>query len=346
MGNLNLLKNPRPALRGDRAGSNLTHGPREEDSYNRSSLALEAVPAYIPKVQRVTLPLAMRPGVHGGARRAGMFLDLDETVSRRGRDSTVSSLIVHSLVISVILWWGLTSHPHVVQSEETVSPVQFTLYAPAPPPPPVMPVAKVRGGGGGGGAHQLRAPRTGHLPEVAKIRVVPLEPPRIERPQLPVAPTMQVRLPEESKLANLGAPQTAQVAMAAQGSGGPSGFGIGFGGGVGQGHGTGFGQGSNGGYGGGVMNVGGGVSAPEVLHSVEPQFTAEARQANYQGVVSIQLIVDAQGFPQDARVVRHLGMGLDERALEAVRQYRFKPALYQGHPVAVQMVVDVDFRLH
>ena len=62
--------------------------------------------------------------------------------------------------------------------------------------------------------------------------------------------------------------------------------------------------------------------------------------------VSIQLIVDSQGNPQDIRVVRHLGMGLDEKAIEAVRQYKFKPAMYQGHPVAVEMVIDVDFHLH
>ncbi len=94
------------------------------------------------------------------------------------------------------------------------------------------------------------------------------------------------------------------------------------------------------------MSVGGGVSAPVVIHSVEPEFTAEARSANFQGSVTIQLIVDSAGNPQNVRVTRHLGMGLDEKAIEAVRQYRFKPAMYEGHPVAVQIVVDVDFHLH
>jgi TonB family protein len=94
------------------------------------------------------------------------------------------------------------------------------------------------------------------------------------------------------------------------------------------------------------MSVGGGVSAPVIVHSVDPEFTQEARTANFQGSVSIQLIVDSQGNPQNVRVVRHLGMGLDEKAVEAVRQYRFRPAMYEGHPVAVQLVVDVDFHLH
>jgi len=92
--------------------------------------------------------------------------------------------------------------------------------------------------------------------------------------------------------------------------------------------------------------VGGGVSAPQVIHSVEPEFTEEARRANHQGNVTIKLIVDSQGNPQDVRLASHLGMGLDEKALEAVRQYRFKPATYEGHAVSVQIVIDVAFHLH
>ncbi len=94
------------------------------------------------------------------------------------------------------------------------------------------------------------------------------------------------------------------------------------------------------------MSVGGGVAAPQVIHSVDPEFTDAARQAKYSGVVSIQLIVDTHGNPQAIQVVRHLGMGLDEKAIEAVRQYKFKPAMYQGHPVPVRVVVDVNFHLY
>ena len=93
------------------------------------------------------------------------------------------------------------------------------------------------------------------------------------------------------------------------------------------------------------MSVGGGVTAPRVIHSVEPEFSDAARQAKYQGVVSIQLIVDTQGNPEDVHVTHRLGMGLDEKAVEAVRQYKFKPAMYQGRSVPVQITVDVDFHL-
>lgn len=113
-----------------------------------------------------------------------------------------------------------------------------------------------------------------------------------------------------------------------------------------MGHGSGAGPGSGGGYGGGLMSVGGGVSAPMLIHSVQPEFTEAARGANYQGTVSINLIVDPQGTPENVRLASHLGMGLEEKAIEAVRQYRFRPAMYQGHPVAVQIVIDVDFHLH
>ena len=208
-----------------------------------------------------------------------------------------------------------------------------------------MPVVKVQGGGGGGGAHQLVAPTQGSLPKlVEKAPVIPLEPPKINTPKLLIQPAAPVRMPQDISMPRLGAPHSLQVAMTSQGQGGPNGFGFGLGGGVGSGHGTGQGPGSDRGFG-GVMSVGGGVSAPEVIHSVQPQFTPEARSQNLQGIVAIQLIVDSQGSPQDVRVVRQLGMGLDEEAIAAVKQYRFRPAMYEGHPVSVQMVIDVDFRL-
>jgi protein TonB len=211
----------------------------------------------------------------------------------------------------------------------------------------MLTVAPKMGGGGGGGAHQIIEPIKGRPPVVAKAPVVtPSQIIRIDRPKLGVEPTMQVKIPENSNMPNLGAANSPQIALASQGSGSGSGFGSGLGGGIGAGHGTGAGPGSGGGYGGGIMSVGGGVSAPLVVRSVEPEFTQEARAANFQGAVSIQLIVDSQGNPQNIHLVRHLGMGLDEKAIEAVRQYKFKPAMYQGHPVAVQIVINVDFRLY
>jgi TonB family protein len=96
-----------------------------------------------------------------------------------------------------------------------------------------------------------------------------------------------------------------------------------------------------------IYKIGDHISAPEIKHRVTAQFTNEARRAKYQGVCMIGLIVDAQGKPQSVHVVRALGMGLDEKAMEAVRQYRFKPALLDRKtPVPVAITIEVDFRLY
>jgi TonB family protein len=97
----------------------------------------------------------------------------------------------------------------------------------------------------------------------------------------------------------------------------------------------------------GLYHVGGSVSAPVSLNAVEVEFTDEARRAKHQGVCLVSMIVDEQGNPQNPRVVRGLGMGLDEKALEAVRKYRFRPAMMDGRqPVPVMITVEVNFRLY
>jgi TonB family protein len=124
-------------------------------------------------------------------------------------------------------------------------------------------------------------------------------------------------------------------------------MGTGYGGGIGPGNGNGYGPGSGGNTGGGLYKVGGQVSQPVPLNNVEAEFSDEARRAKYQGVCIISVIVDAQGNPQNPRVVRALGMGLDEKALEAVRKYKFKPAMKDGKtPVPVMINVEVNFRLY
>jgi len=92
--------------------------------------------------------------------------------------------------------------------------------------------------------------------------------------------------------------------------------------------------------------IGGEVSAPVVLYSPEAEFTDEARRANYDGVCLITLIVDIYGIPQNVRIVKPLGYGLSEKAIEAVSRYRFKPAMKNGEPVPVMVNVEVNFRLY
>jgi TonB family protein len=125
-----------------------------------------------------------------------------------------------------------------------------------------------------------------------------------------------------------------------------AGMGAGSGGGIGFGTGHGYGPGEGGGYGGGFYHVGGGVAAPQLIYAVDAEFSDEARRAKFQGVCVVSLVVDAKGNPQRVEVIRHLGMGLDQKAIAAVKQYKFKPATLQGKPVPVEVNVEVNFRIY
>jgi len=259
--------------------------------------------------------------------------------------SRAISFAVHAVAITLVLTLALKARTIAMeQPAAIVMPVDFQLTT--PPPPVTLLVAKSMGGGGGGGAHEVVEVVRGHLPTIVAPQVAPPQLLKFDHPKLAVEPSEQMKIPDNNSLPTLGVSQSPQIVLASQGRGSGSGFGQGLGGGIGAGRGIGTGPGSGGGYGGGLMSVGDGVSAPQVIHSVQPEFTDDARRANYQGSVSIKLIVDSQGNPQDVRLASHLGMGLEEKAIEAVKQYRFRPAVYQGHAVAVQIVVDVDFHLH
>ena len=96
----------------------------------------------------------------------------------------------------------------------------------------------------------------------------------------------------------------------------------------------------------GVYRVGHGVSAPRATYMPDPEFSEKARQAGYEGVCVLELVVDAEGMPQRIRVTHAAGLGLDEKAMEAVRQWRFTPAMKDGTPVAVHINAEVQFQLY
>jgi TonB family protein len=96
----------------------------------------------------------------------------------------------------------------------------------------------------------------------------------------------------------------------------------------------------------GLYHVGGGVSAPRLLHSENPKYTDQARQAKLNGICVLSLTVGADGIPTDMRVVRKLGMGLDEQAILAVSKYRFEPAKLNGNPVPVEISIEVNFKIY
>ncbi len=260
----------------------------------------------------------------------------------------VGSAIVHVVILAVILG-GATFGHHVVEQAKQREIV--TLIAPSPDNYALPTAKKVVSGGGGGGDHDpLPAPK-GRLPKFAMQQITP---PQIvmrnEKPKLTAEPTVvvppQVHM-AENRMLNLGSPSSAPLPAAppSNGTGSGGGIGSGSGGGVGVGHGPGVGPGIGGGIGGGVFKVGGGISAPQALSTPDPEYTEEARRAKTQGTCILWLIVDAEGRPRDIRIVRGLGFGLDAKAVEAVKQWRFEPALKDGKPVNVQISVEVGFRL-
>ena len=211
--------------------------------------------------------------------------------------------------------------------------------------------ANTAGGGGGGGSHDIVDPIKGKLPKIEKAPVTPPMVPVLDKPKLEVpsaiAVQQDIKLPDNPTMPNIGVTNSPNITMASNGQGSGSGMGTGSGGGLGSGNGNGWGPGSGGNAGGGLFRIGGGVSAPVPIVSPEAEFSDEARRAKYQGVCLVSLIVDAQGNPQNPRVIRALGMGLDEKALEAVRKYKFKPALKDGKtPVPVMITIEVNFRLY
>ena len=208
---------------------------------------------------------------------------------------------------------------------------------------------KMAGGGGGGGDRSLVQASKGKLPDIAPKPIVPPMVQTFDNPKIPVPAAIDVQkniqLPDNA-LPDIGMKSSANVVLS-NGTGNSGGMGSGNGGGLGSGSGNGYGPGYGGNVGGGVYRIGGGISAPVPLFEPEAEFSDEARRAKYQGVCIIGIIVDAQGNPQNVHVVRALGMGLDEKAMEAVRKYKFKPAMKDGKTAVPVMVnVEVNFRLY
>ncbi len=211
------------------------------------------------------------------------------------------------------------------------------------------PAATQAGGGGGGGDRDKLAASEGSLPKFAREQFTPpMAVIRNQDPKLAVEPTVvvppEILIPRDQ--GQLGDPMQGVLGPASSGTGYGGGIGSGSGGGVGSGRGPGVGPGWGGGIGGGPYRVGGGVSAPRTLFAPDPEYSEEARKAKYQGTVVLWVVVGPDGRTHDIRVQRSLGLGLDEKAVEAVRRWKFEPARKDGQPVAVQVNIEVNFRLY
>jgi protein TonB len=249
-----------------------------------------------------------------------------------------SSILIHIGVIGLILFLG------------TLKPVQKMIQDHvmifAPDLKPYLPQKEntMHGGGGGGTRAPLDASK-GKLPKIAPRQFTPPRVDPLPDPKLPMVPTIVADAP----IPNINAPNygdpLSHLGVPSNGTGLGGGIGSGIGGGVGSGRGPGVGPGSGGGFGGGAYRIGGGVSAPSVLSKVEPEYSEEARKAKWQGTVILQLVVDEHGLPQQMKVTRSLGLGLDAKALEAVAKWKFRPGMKDGKPVPVVATIEVNFRL-
>lgn len=261
-----------------------------------------------------------------------LFMTTARIAAPRSLGSTWTALGLHAAAILLIAI--AVAHHIQVAAPHPTALAQLTMPA---PPPPMAPRREAMAGGGG---QKGPSPVTqGHLPKVSSEQLLPPKAPPLLAPKLAVEPTV-VAQPDlklaDNRMPDLGVPNSSLKGFS---------MGNGSGGGVGSGTGNGIGPGSGGNTGGGVMHVGGSVHAPIALVTPDPEFSEEARKAKFSGNVEVYLIVDEHGNPTHVRVARDVGMGLGEKAVEAVRQYKFKPAMQNGKPVKVDMYVDVEFRI-
>jgi protein TonB len=262
------------------------------------------------------------------------------------REYSVAQMIsigVHVLIAVLIL---VPLIHHVVQPavQASMQVIDISPYLSKLPPG-----KDKAGGGGGGGEHKQQPPTQGKLPKWSMTRITPPLTAPHPNPKLASEPTLlgppELKIPSPND-PNFGDPLAAMMSASA-GSGAQGGMGTGEGGGIGSGSGSGLGPGTGGGTGGGAFRPGtGGVGYPACLYCPEPQYSEDARKAKFQGIVVLQVIIQPDGHATNIQVVKGAGLGLDEKAIEAVRTWRFKPAIGpNGTPVATITPIEVNFRL-
>ena len=254
------------------------------------------------------------------------------TLGAPRRSAAISGLL-HAVAIALILMASTAKHSPLA----TLIPLQDTkVYLPRR-------IHVNLGGPGGGGQHSPLPPSNGQPPKAAPRIFTPPHIAENPAPMLPMPPAIQsaVEAVAPVDMAHIGV---------SSGHAGP--FSAGPGGGGGLGGPDGPGAGSDKGYGrsgDGVIDAASlprrGATKPELLTKSEPEYSEEGRKAKLQGMVALSIVVSATGQVTEVHVVRSLGLGLDEKAIEAVSRWQFRPATIDGKAVAVRAVVEVNFRL-
>jgi len=287
-------------------------------------------PPKLPPLELTSKPVAVKDiwGLYGRQRKSFMM-------------STGFQLLIVGVVVA--LSFTKPGQTAIKQAVTLFTPVDIDAYQPK-----MAPKKQAMGGGGGGGDRSPLPASKGRLPKQSLRQFTPpMAVVNNPNPKLTMEPSIIV--PPDVNLPNVKMDQygdpLAKLGPASNGPGSGGGIGSGSGGGVGSGKGGGFGPGEGGGVGGGVYKVGGGVTAPVVIFKKDPEYSEEARKAKYQGTVLLAIEVDPSGKATNIRVVRSLGLGLDEKAMDAVKQWKFKPGYRNGAPVTVAATIEVNFRL-
>jgi periplasmic protein TonB len=275
----------------------------------------------------------------------------------RKLESSMVSLVVHVLIVVLLIWVATLKSNKVDENKDNAVFVSNPVYMPYQGDDD-----KDGGGGGGGGKNQPMPPATGRMAETQRVQLVPPDPDN-PKPLLPadelLAQTPSVQMPidipqdQSIPIGDISAPPNYSMSS---GPGTGGGIGTGVGSGIGPGKGSGVGPGEGGGMGGGKGGgigsgegpyvVGSGVKEPVPLVQPLPPYTEEARKKRTEGIVVLEAIIRRDGTVDSFKVVRGLGDGLDESAINTIAtKWRFRPGTLKGTPVDVRANIEVRFRM-
>jgi protein TonB len=314
--------------------------------------ALAASPDYFAHDQAIAAVRALRAD---GGRGAALLFDQPEFAHASAKMPIAAASAVHAGIAASLILISSVGLPQAAETRVRVEPVTTRLVFIASPGP---------GGGGGGGGLRQKAPPpraqrkgTASLDSPVPVRKAPKPieaapkpeppppPPPVEPEPLPpvVAPVATVAANDVDRPGVIDEPAPKESETRGPGVGGGTGTGTGTG--LGKGDGSGIGDGSGGGMGGGPYRPGSGITPPRVLREVKAGYSEEARRANLEGEVVLEIVVRRDGSVSDVRLLAGLPHGLNERAIAAVRQWRFAPATRLGQAVDVIVEVAVEFKL-
>jgi len=261
---------------------------------------------------------------------------------KRAGNATLASILVHVAFVLLVLF--AIANPPAALAPDTQDRVPNEIVWLDVPGP--------GGGGGGGGNKMNEPPRKAELKGAEKVTVPVAKPAAPIAKAEPPPPVPQVQIPAQQTATGVvelpGMVSNAPTpSVLSQGSGSGGGAGTGTGTGVGPGQGSGLGPGYGGGFGGGAFRPGNGIESPQLLHEEKPAYTAGAMRAKVQGMVEVEAVVLPDGTVGQVQIVRSLDdrFGLDDKALEAVKRWRFRPGTRQGKPVAVIVTIELNFTL-